>query len=206
MLKFSLEGLGTLTLAVAIGLTLDPIAAGLVLMALLYIGFSITTVHLNPAVSLGVWSLNKESSPDLLLRLSGQFSGAVGGAFIVSWISRITYIPKPSDSTGVGEFIMLELLFSLIFVLLFLVMLYPAAAMKKSLTALVGGAGYAGFLLVVEPVTGFGLHPALNSAFSLFDYLDGGSSYSYLPIYFFTPLVGALLAALIHKRLMKKNS
>jgi len=205
MLKFFLEGLGTLTLAVAVGLTVDPIAAGLVLISLLYIGFSITSVHLNPAVSLGVWSLNKESSPELLVRLSGQFSGAIGGAFIVTWISRIAYIPQPSDSTGTGEFILLELLFSLMFVLLFLVMLYPAAAMKKSLTALVVGAGYAGFLLVVEPVTGFGLHPALNSAFSLFDYMDGGNSYSHLPIYFFTPLVGALLAALIHKRLMKSD-
>lgn len=205
MLKFFLEGLGTLTLAVAVGLTVDPIAAGLVLMALLYIGISVTNVHLNPAVSLGVWSLNEESSSELLLRLAGQFSGAIGGAFIVSWISRITYIPQPSDSTGVSEFIMLELLFSLIFVLLFLVMLYPPANIKRNLLGLVAGAGYAGFLLVLDPVTGFGMHPALNSAFSLLDFIEGGNSYSHLPIYFFTPLVGALLAALIHKRLMKKR-
>lgn len=203
MLKLFVEAIGTLILVLAIGLTTDPIASGLLLVALLYVGFSVTEVHFNPAVSLGVWTIGKNSTEELMVRLAGQFTGAVGGAFIVLWITRISYIPKPSGSTGVAEFIMLEIMFSVLFVLLFLLMIYPSSDRKRSIFGLIIGAAFAGCLLVVEPIIGFGMHPASNAAFSLVDYLQGGNSYIHLPIYFFTPLVAALIAAVIHKRTVK---
>lgn len=80
MLKFLTEGFGTLLLVLAIGISTDPIAAGLMLMVLLYIGYSFSDVHLNPAVSIGVWTLGEDSTSDLLARVGGQFAGAIGGA------------------------------------------------------------------------------------------------------------------------------
>ncbi|CAN5265066.1 MIP family channel protein [soil metagenome] len=204
MLKFLTEGTGTLILVLAIGLTTDPIAAGLILVTLLYIGFSITEVHFNPAVSLGVWTIGRNSSAELLIRFAGQFSGAIGGAFIVSWISMLAYIPKPAVSTGMAEFILLEILFSVLFVLLFLLLLYPLTEKKGSLSGLIIGLAFAGCYLVVEPVIGFGLHPALNTGFTLVDYVQGGISFSHLPIYFFSPLIAALLAAWAYKNVASR--
>jgi glycerol uptake facilitator-like aquaporin len=57
-------------------------------------------------------------------------------------------------------------------------------------------------LLVVEPLIGFGMHPALNSAFSYVDYMQGGRSYLHLPVYLFTPLVAGILVALVYKKLL----
>jgi len=200
MIKFLTEGIGTCILVITIGLTTDPIAAGLILVALLYVGFSITEVHYNPAVTLGSWTIGSISNFGMIIRLAGQFSGAIVGAFLVSWITLIGYIPRPAGSTGMAEFILLEILFSGLFVLLFLYMIYPSTQRKRTFSGLIIGATFTGCLLVMESAIGFGMHPALNSAFSFVDYLHGGNSYLHLPIYFFAPLVAALIAALIFKR------
>jgi glycerol uptake facilitator-like aquaporin len=202
MVKFLTEGFGTLLLVFAIGISTDPIAAGLMLMILLYIGYSFADVHLNPAVSIGVWTLGKDSTSTLMSRVAGQFTGAFCGAYLTLWIALIPYLPEPSSSVGVAMFILLELLFSGLFVLLFLLMVFPANKRVRSISVGIIGIGYMACLLVVEPLIGFGMHPALNSAFSFVDYMQGGRSYMHLPVYLFTPLVAGILVALIQKKLL----
>lgn len=202
MLKFLTEGFGTLLLVLAIGISTDPIAAGLMLMILLYIGYSFSDVHLNPAVSIGVWTLAEDSTSDLLARVGGQFVGAIGGAYLTLWIAIIPYVPEPASSIGVTTFILLELAFSFVFVLLFLLMIFPGQKPVSSLFGVIIGIGFTVCLMVTEPLIGFGMHPALNSAFSFVDYMKGGMSYQHLPIYMFTPMVGGILAALLHKLLI----
>jgi len=205
MLKIIIETIGTLALVLSLGITADPITAGLILMVLVYIGYSASGAHFNPAVSMGVWALGEENSNTLVARLSGQFIGAAAGAYIADRITRVTYIPGPAASSSVAEFIFLEFLFSLIFVLLFLIILYPKSNQKRSLVGLVAGAGYAGCLMAAEPVSGFGLHPAFNTAFSTIDYLHGGNSHTHLPVYVFTPFVAALLAGVIHRKFFNRQ-
>ena len=202
MRKFLTEGFGTLLLVLAIGISTDPVAAGVMLMILLYIGYSFADVHLNPAVSIGVWTIGADTTSDLFSRIFGQFTGALGGAYLTLWIAIIPYVPEPASSVSAATFIVLELVFSLLFVLLFLLMVFPASKYVKSLFGIIIGIGFTGCLMVVEPLIGFGMHPALNSAFSLIDYANGGLSYLHLPVYLFTPLVGGIFAALLHKRLI----
>lgn len=206
MLRFLTEGFGTLLLVLAIGITTDPIAAGLMLMILLYIGYSFADVHLNPAVSIGVWTLGADSTSVLLTRVAGQFTGALGGAYLTLWIALIPYAPEPASSVGVAMFILLEFLFSGLFVLLFLLMLFPASNRIRSLFGGIIGIGFAACLMVIEPLIGFGMHPALNTAFSIVDYTEGGMSYTHLPVYLFTPLVAGILAAMLHKKLMAPSN
>lgn len=202
MLKFLTEGFGSLLLVLAIGISTDPIAAGLMLIILLYIGYSFADVHLNPAVSIGVWTLGRDTTQELLSRIAGQLTGAVGGAYLTLWIAMIPYAPEPASSVSVAMFILLELAFSLLFVLLFLLMVFPASKSVRSLFGVIIGVGFTACLMVLEPLIGFGMHPALNSAFSLVDYMRGGLTYQHLPVYLFTPLVGGILAALLHKQLI----
>jgi glycerol uptake facilitator-like aquaporin len=202
MLKFLTEGFGTLLLVLAIGVSTDPIAAGLMLIILLYIGYSFADAHLNPAVSIGVWTLGRDTTLELMIRLSGQFTGALSGAYLTQWIAMIPYVPNPASSVSVGSFVLLELIFTLLFVLLFLLMVFPGQKPVRSIFGVVIGVGFAGCLMVVEPLIGFGMHPALNTAFSIVDYSAGGTSYQHLPIYLFTPLVGGIVAALLHRRLI----
>lgn len=205
MLKFITEGFGTLLLVLAVGISTDPLTAGLMLMILLYIGYSFADVHLNPAVSIGAWTISRDTTGTLVVRVLGQISGAVAGALLTLWIARIPYVPAPSSSTGVAEFILLELLFSALFVLLFLLMIYPSVLHKRvSLFGVIIGVGYGGCLLVIEPLVGFGMHPALNVAFSIVDYINGGTSYMHLPVYVFTPLVAGILSGLLYQKLISQ--
>ncbi|WP_340103599.1 aquaporin [Rhodohalobacter sp. 8-1] len=206
MLRFLTEGFGTLMLVLAIGISTDPIAAGLMLIILLYIGHTFADVHLNPAVSIGVWTLGNDSTSALLSRVSGQFIGALGGAYLTLWIALIPYAPEPASSIGVAMFILLEFLFSGLFVLLFLLMMFPASMRTRTLFGVIIGVGYSACLMVVEPLIGFGMHPALNTAFSIVDYTEGGMSYLHLPVYLFTPLVAGILSALLHKKLMMPST
>lgn len=205
MLKIVTEGIGTLLLVLAVGLSADPAVAGLMLTLLLYIGYSAGDLHANPAVSVGLWTSGRDSSSTLLFRVTGQFLGAGAGAWLSYYIAGIPIIPGPSSSTGVLSFILLELIFSTLFVLLFLLMIVPKTGSRISLFGIVIGAGFAGSLMVLEPVTGLGLHPALNTAFTLIDYVEGGSSYLHLPIYFFGPLVAAIFAGLAHRKIVSSS-
>ncbi len=205
MLKVLFEGLGTFLLILTIGLTQDPVAAGLLLIALLYIGFSVLEVHYHPAVSFAVWTIGRRDLSDLLTRAAGQFTGSIAGGFCVSWLTSIPFIPRPSQVTGVAEFIFMEILFSALLVLLFLMMIYPPTRRKRSLFGLVIGAGFTACYLVTVPISGFGLHPGLNVGFSIIDFMDGGRNYVHLPIYLLGPFVGAIIAALIHKNLVKNR-
>lgn len=207
MFKFLVEGMGTFILVFTIGLTTEPLAAGLMFLILLFMGFSVLDeAHFNPALSLSVWAVGKNTTLELLFRFAGQFTGAIAAAFLVSTVSEITYIPKPGAATGVIEFILFEIFFSAVLVFLFLILIYPAAERNRYLLGFIGGAGFSGCLMVVEPVIGLGLHPAFNAAFSVIDYFQGGNSYFQLPIYFFGPFVGAFLASELYKRLIQIKS
>jgi len=202
LLKFLAEAAGTFVLAFTIGLTSDPLTAGLILVSLLYIGFSVAYVHYNPAVTLGVWASGISNTQDLLMRALAQFTGALAAAILFFWMSGFVYVPSPAFSSSVIEFVFFEFVFTLIFVLLFLRLMYPDSKKNRLLSCLIVGVGYAGCLMVIKPVSGFGLNPAVNAAYSLVAVLEGGS-FAYLPVYIFAPLLGALVAGGLN-RLMEK--
>jgi glycerol uptake facilitator-like aquaporin len=149
-----------------------------------------------------VWTLGNDKTSALINRVAGQFTGAFFGAYLTLWIALIPYVPEPASSVGVTMFILLELIFSGLFVLLFLLMVFPATKRVRSISVAIIGIGFMACLLVVEPLIGFGMHPALNSAFSYVDYMQGGRSYLHLPVYLFTPLVAGILVALVYKKLL----
>lgn len=91
MKKYTAEALGTgaLTLVVALSLSSGfpvptPILAGLVLGLFVYSVGSISGTHINPAVTVGVWSLNKISNRDALFYIIAQTVGAGVAMFFVS--------------------------------------------------------------------------------------------------------------------------
>jgi len=202
MLKFSAELFGSLFLTLAVGLSGNPMAAGLILAALIYLFSDISGSHFNPAVSLAAWITGKISPDQLLFYVTAQLIGAVFGAFLVWQISGISHVASPSHSTGTYEFIAVELLFSFLFVLLFLFMVYPSKKQRNPVFGLMIGLTFYGSYMIAEPISGTGLNPALTSAFVLIDFLNNGFSYYYLPIYIFAPLLGGLAASFIYKKLL----
>ena len=90
MKKYIVECLGTFALTLAVALSLSgsfpvstPVLAGLVVLLFVYSIGHISGTHLNPAVTLGLWSIKKINSTDALSYIVAQFVGA-GLALMVS--------------------------------------------------------------------------------------------------------------------------
>ena len=59
MRDYLMEFLGTMFLVLAIALTGNPLAIGMMLMAMVYIGGHVSGAHYNPAVTISVWMRGK---------------------------------------------------------------------------------------------------------------------------------------------------
>ena len=91
MKKYIAEALGTfaLTLTVALSLTgtfpvPTPVLAALVLGLFVYSVGHISGTHINPAVTIGIWSIKKITTRDALFYIASQFVGAAVALFVVS--------------------------------------------------------------------------------------------------------------------------
>src|SRR6476661_10231216 len=92
---FTAELIGTLILVVGgpgtaifagrfVGGTLGvAMAFGLSLLCAAYLFGSISGCHINPAVTIGLWALNRTKGRDVPAYLVGQIIGAALGAFII---------------------------------------------------------------------------------------------------------------------------
>lgn len=199
MKKFSAEAFGTFFFTVAVGVTVDPVSVGFILIALTYLAADISTAHFNPAVSLASWIRNKINLSELVLYLSGQIAGAILGGLFVWWISTTTFLPQPEPATRTFQFIATELLFSFLFVLLFLHVMYPASSKRRSIYGFIIGIGFAACYLVSLNISGAGLNPAMNTGFAVLEYINSGHGLRDLPIYVLTPGIGAIAAAYAHR-------
>lgn len=100
---YAAELLGTFLLAFLVHLSIGsgnfpvptPVVAGLTLGLIVYMLGSVSGAHVNPAVTLGLWSIKKISSKDAVLYIVAQFIGAAlamwaGDAMTGSAVSLLT--------------------------------------------------------------------------------------------------------------------
>ena len=98
--KYLAEALGTFTLALVVALSIvtkfpiaTPILAGLVLMLFVYSIGHISGAHINPAVTIGLWSIKKIKTNEALAYIVSQFIGAGIALFLVLNGTCIQLIP-----------------------------------------------------------------------------------------------------------------
>lgn len=87
-------GAGTLTLVVALSLVSrvplsTPVLAGLVLGLFVYTIGYISGAHINPAVTIGLWSIQKIKTNEAILYVVSQFIGVSIALFVVSLVSVV---------------------------------------------------------------------------------------------------------------------
>lgn len=94
MKKYLVEGFGTFLLALVVGLSLaghfpvaTPLLAGLTLGLFVYTAGGFSGAHINPAVTIGVWSLKKISTYDAICYIVAQFVGAGVALLLVRWFT-----------------------------------------------------------------------------------------------------------------------
>lgn len=180
---YAAELLGTFGLALAVTLSLSgtfpvptPVIAGLTLGLFVYTIGHISGTHINPAVTVGAWSIGKINTQDAIWYIVSQFLGA-GLALYLSrgWVT-------PASLSLVNSFSVLfgELLGTFFFTF------GIASVIYKKTPALLSGVVIGGSLLLGISIAASLSNGVLNPAVAL---AIGSLSLSYL----IGPLLGAIL-------------
>ena len=182
--KLGAEFLGTLSLALAVTLTLQmrsglatPLAAGLTLALFVYTIGGVSGSHINPAVTLGLWSIKKIKTDEAIHYIIAQL---IGGAVAIAIGYKLT---GGTPSVQVADSLPIALAEAVgAFTLLFGICSVVYGKVSDAAAGLVvGGSLLLGITLASAASNGV-LNPAVALAIG-----------SMSPLYVFAPIVGALL-------------
>lgn len=189
------------------GVVATALSFGLVLVALVYAIGPISGCHVNPAVTLGFISSGRMKLVEGVYYLLAQFAGGIVGAYLLYWI--FTTVPSYSKSVqglgtdgwgkdshlhiSAGGAFLVEVVLTTIFVLVVLFATHKAAIQGAAGVAI--GFGLVMVHLLGIPLTGTSVNPARSLGPAL---VVGGTSLNQVWLFIVAPLVGAIIAALIH--------
>ncbi|WP_242236933.1 MIP/aquaporin family protein [Bacillus cereus group sp. BfR-BA-01316] len=186
-----IEGIGTLGIAMAFGLSI---------VAMAYSIGTISGCHINPAVSIAMFFNKRMNAMELSYYLLAQILGGLLGTATLVTILRSAKLPL--DNLGQNSFGTLGLsgAFLVEFILTFVfVLVIVAVTGKKGSSSLAGLV--IGFTLVLIhllgiPLTGTSVNPARSIAPALF---AGGEAISQLWVFIVAPIIGGIVAAVVGK-------
>ena len=194
-------------LSYSAGVAATALAFGLVLGALAYAIGPISGAHVNPAVTLGFIATARMNLVEGVAYIVAQLAGAIAGAYLLyAMMDTSPFYSKSVVGLGTdgygsashlhvsqGGAFLIEVVLTAVFVMVVLFATHKAAIQ--------GAAGVAiGFGLVVVhligiPLTGTSVNPARSLGPAL---VVGGTALSQVWLFLIAPLVGALVAAIIH--------
>ena len=101
MKNYITEFIGTFFLVLTIGLTGDPLAIGVMLMVMVYMGGHISGAHYNPAVSIAMILRGLLTTKEAINYILSQLAGAFLAAFFVQWVGGAVMELGPSNTASV---------------------------------------------------------------------------------------------------------
>lgn len=204
MKKLLTEFLGTFFLVLIIGLAvttgapMPPLAIGVGLAVLVYMGGHVSGAHYNPAVSLAAMLRGKLPAADFVPYVVAQVLGALAAAAMVHVIVGQTFAPAPAVGQGFVAPLLVETLFTFLLVLVVLnTATHPATKGNSFYGLAIGGAVMAG-AFVGGGISGGAFNPAVGIGPILVHAVTGGGSFANLWLYLVGPLLGGVLAAVVY--------
>lgn len=175
------------------------LAHGLALMAMVYAVVNLSGAHLNPAVTIAMWSAKKIKTKEAFGYIISQLIGSAIAAYFLAWIfplQKVLHLGAPALGMNVTFFgaILIE------GILTFLLALTVFGISDKNHAGIALGAVLAGAVLVGGPLTGAALNPA--RAFG--PALASGFWDNHL-VYWIGPVIGAVIAGWLSTFLKKKE-
>jgi aquaporin Z len=202
--KLLTEFTGTLLFLSVIGLSgragsLAPLAIGLALAAMVYMGGHVSGAHYNPAVSFGMFLRGVISPSTMALYWVSQLLAASLAFVLAFWIGGQS--PGIHPGTGISWYSALTAEF-LLTTALVLVILNVAATKEtegNSYYGLAIGFTVAAGAFVVGPISGGAFNPAVGFGATLGAALFSHGGWSDIWIYVVGPLAGAAAAQALHR-------
>src|SRR6267378_2447488 len=118
MNRYLTEFVGTFFLVLTIGLTalegtpFGPLAIGVSLMVMVYMGGHISGAHYNPAVSLGLVLRGAFAAKDYVPYVIAQLLGAIAASLAVYAVTGRTFVPAPTPNASAMAALLVEILYT----------------------------------------------------------------------------------------------
>lgn len=199
MKQYLMEFIGTMFLVLAIGFSQNPLAIGLMLMVMVYMGGHISGGHYNPAITLAVFMRGKIEKKLLPGYMISQILGAFTAALIFYIVNSDSFYPAPAAGFALWKTILLELIFTFALCSVVLAVATSEKMEGNYIYGLAIGLTVTASAFSVGGITGGAFNPAVYLGPMLMDTFTGGSSISHIVLYLVGPLAGGALAAVIYK-------
>ncbi len=212
MKKLICEFVGTMMLvllacgvAVATGVNYigTALAFGLVIVAMAYSIGNVSGCHINPAVSVGMAMAGrmtwKECAKYVIAQILGGIVGALLLALVLGGFKSLGANGFNGDTVTMWTALLVEVILTFVFVLTIL-----GVTDKKEnghVTGIVIGLTLTLVHLFGLPFTGTSVNPARSIGPAIF---QGGDALCQLWVFIVAPIIGAILAALFFKYVLKK--
>lgn len=189
-----IEGIGTLGIAMAFGLSI---------VAMAYSIGTISGCHVNPAVSIAMYVNKRLSISELAYYIVGQVLGAVVATGVLKIIlstsdMAVTNLGQNSfGALGAGGAFLVEAILTFIFILVIIVVTGKHGS--PEFAGLVIGLTLVLIHLLGIPLTGTSVNPARSFSPAIF---AGGEALSQLWVFIVALIVGGILAAITSKLLL----
>ncbi|MEH6404938.1 MAG: aquaporin Z [Sneathiella sp.] len=207
-----LGGCGSAVLAasfpdVGIGLLGVSLAFGLTVLTMAFAIGHISGCHLNPAVSIGLWSGGRFSAAELGPYIVAQVAGGIAGAGILYVIAsgQVGFDAGAGfASNGYGEHspggysLVAALVTEIVMTFMFLIIILGATDKRApaGFAPIAIGLGLTLVHLISIPVTNTSVNPARSTAVAIF---QGDWAISQLWLFWLAPIVGAVLAGIVYR-------
>jgi len=170
-----------------------PLAIGLALTAMIYMGGHISGAHYNPAVSFGVFLRKKLSATDLVIYWAAQLGAAILAFTIAYLMTGHSAGIHPGAGVQVLRAVAVETLFTAALVVVILNVAFTKATEGNSYFAVAIGLTIAAAIFVGGPISGGAYNPAVGIGATLGSVLYAGGGWSDLWIYIVGPLAGSAI-------------
>ena len=212
MRKYIAEGVGTMLLTLVacgiavtsgVNLVATSLAFGLVIVAAAYSIGNVSGCHINPAVSVALTVAGKMDVKECIRYIIAQIIGAFVGSLLLALtlggFSTLGANGLVGDTT-----ILVALVVEVILTFIFTTTILGVTDKKENghVTGIVIGLTLVLVHLFGLPFTGTSVNPARSLAPAV---LQGGSALSNVWIFLVAPLIGAILAGLFYKYVLKEK-
>ena len=214
-----LGGCGSAVLAAAfpdvgIGLLGVSLAFGLTVLTMAFAIGHISGCHLNPAVSIGLWSGGRFSAAELAPYILAQVFGGLAGAAVLYVIASGQAgfdVAAGFASNGYGEHspggysLTAALVTEIVMTFMFLIIILGATDERapKGFAPIAIGLGLTLIHLISIPVTNTSVNPARSTGVAIF---QGDWAISQLWLFWLAPVVGAVLAGIVYRWFESDNN
>lgn len=207
-----LGGCGSAVLAAAfpeVGIVLlgMSLAFGLTVLTMAFAFGHISGCHLNPAVSIGLWSGGRFSASEVGPYIGAQVAGGIAGAavlYIIATGQAGFDVTAGFASNGYAEHspggysLIAALVTEIVMTFMFLIIILGATDKRapQGFAPIAIGLALTLIHLISIPITNTSVNPARSTGVALF---QGGWAVSQLWLFWLAPIVGAILAGTVYR-------